>query len=142
MNALLPKTLLLGALALAFAGPAPALAQSSTPRWSPRVESITVRASAPKNYLRALTATHLGSAIMVSASLPVPYADLNLGQAPDVDELTRRIDVAARLVCQMLDDKYPPTQFPLLEGYSGRECVVAAKRESMEQANIVIASKH
>jgi hypothetical protein len=58
-----------------------------------------------------------------------------------VDELSRRIDVAARLVCQMLDDKYPPAQFPLLEGYSGRECVVATKRESMEQADIVIASK-
>jgi UrcA family protein len=127
---------------LAFTGltSTSALAQSSTPRWSPRMESITVRAGAPKNYLRALTASHLGTAIVVTASIPVPYADLDLVKEPDVDELTRRITVAARLVCQMLDEKYPPTQYPLLEGYSGYECVRMTARDSMDQANTVIAS--
>ena len=106
------------------------------------MESIVVRAGAPKNYLRALTASHLGSAFLVSASIPVPYADLNLATEQDVSELTRRIDVAARLVCQTLDQKYPPSQYPILEGYSGNECVRMTARESMDQANTVIASKH
>jgi UrcA family protein len=119
---------------------APAQAQSSTARWKPRTESIVVRAGASRNWMAALSASRLGKALMISASMPVPYSDLNLVNQPDVDELTRRIQVAARLICQTLDDKYPPTQYPLIEGYSGNECVVHAARDSMSEANTIIAS--
>ncbi|HKQ09872.1 MAG TPA: UrcA family protein [Rhizomicrobium sp.] len=91
----------------------------------------------------ALTASHLGKAFAVSATIPVPYADLDLVKDEDAAELGRRVQVAARLVCQELDTKYPPTQFPILEGYSGADCVRVTARDSMEQANMVIASaKH
>ena len=92
-----------------------------------------------KNWRAALSASHLGKAFAVSASMPVPYADLDLIKGEDVDELGRRVQVAARLVCQELDNKYPPMQFPIIEGYSGQECVRVTARESMEEANMVIA---
>ncbi|MEO8301473.1 MAG: UrcA family protein [Rhizomicrobium sp.] len=132
---------LVAILLAAIAGTqAPAQAQA---RWKPSVESITVKAGAMKNWRMALTASHLGKAFAVSASIPVPYDDLDLVKEPDVTELTRRIQLAARLVCQELDSKYPPMQFPILEGYSGPDCVRVTARESMEQADIVIASaKH
>ena len=129
-------------LVLASAGltALPASAQTrSTARWSPRIESITVKAGAMKNWRAALTASHLGKAFAVTASMPVPYADLDLVKGEDADELGRRVQVAARLVCQELDNKYPPMQFPILEGYSGQECVRVTARDSMEEANMVIA---
>src|SRR5690242_16577814 len=87
----------------------PATAQTrSTARWAPKIESITVRAAAMKNWRAALSASHLGKAFAVSASMPVPYADLGLVKSEDADELGRRVQVAARLVCQELDNKYPP----------------------------------
>ena len=141
MTSLLPKYLVLSALTLAILAPAPAMAQaSSPPQWKPRTESIVVRAGGRRNWQAALSASRLGQALMISASMPVPYSDLNLVRQPDVDELTRRIQVAARLICQTLDDKYPPTQYPLIEGYSGAECVVQTSRESMGQADTIIAN--
>ena len=128
---------------LAFTGlaNAPALAQSA--RWTPHVESIIVRAGAMKDWHMALTASHLGKAFMVSASIPVPYSDLDLAKEPDATELDRRIHIAARLVCEQLDNKYPPTQYPILEGYSGLDCARVAARDGMEQINTIIASaKH
>ena len=141
MSSLFQKHLVIAVLALSSIGltTLPAAAQRSTPRWSPRIESITVKAGAMKNWRAALTASHLGKAIAVSASMPVPYADLDLVKNEDADELGRRVQVAARLVCQELDNKYPPTQYPLLEGYSGQECVRMTARDSMEEANMVIA---
>jgi UrcA family protein len=139
------RHLMLAASVLAFTGlaNAPAIAQPAKARWSPRVESIIVKAGAMKDWHMALTASHLGKAFAVSATIPVPYADLDLVKEDDAAELGRRVQVAARLVCQELDTKYPPTQFPILEGYSGQECVRVTARDSMQQANIVIASaKH
>jgi UrcA family protein len=127
------------ALASATWTAAPALAQEK-PQWKPRVESIIVRAGKTKDWRMALTASRLGKAFMISASIPVPYSDLDLVKEPDGAELTRRIRVAARLVCEQLDSKYPPAQYPVLEGYSGFECVSAAARESLEQANLIIAN--
>ena len=108
------------------------------------VESIVVRAGAMKGDWRlALTASHLGTAFMVSASIPVPYSDLDLAKDPDATELDRRIHVAARLVCEQLDNKYPPTQYPIIEGYSGFECARVAAHDGMEQINTIIANaKH
>ena len=121
----------------------PALAQQTSPRWKPSVESIIVRAGATKDWRMALTASHLGKAFVVSASIPVPYSDLDLVKEPDATELGRRIQVAARLVCVELDNKYPPTQYPILEGYSGYDCARMAARDGMEQINTIITSaKH
>jgi UrcA family protein len=119
---------------------APASAQSAKARWSPRVESIVVKAGAMKDWHMALTASHLGKAFAVSATIPVPYDDLNLVKDEDASELGRRVQVAARLVCQELDNKYPPAQYPILEGYSGPDCVRVTARDSMEQANMAIAN--
>ena len=145
MTSLHPRHLMLAVLMLASVGlaTAPACAQPAKARWTPRLESIVVRAGAPKDWRMALTASHLGKAFAVSATIPVPYADLDLVKDEDAAELGRRVQVAARLVCQELDTKYPPTQFPILEGYSGADCVRVTARDSMEQANMVIASaKH
>ena len=142
MISLFHKRLVLVAVVLASAAitSLPATAQTrSTARWAPRIESITVKAGAMKNWRAALTASHLGKAFAVSASMPVPYADLDLVKSEDADELGRRVQVAARLVCQELDNKYPPAQFPIIEGYSGSECVRVTARDSMEEANMVIA---
>jgi len=125
---------------LASAGWTNAQAQHATDRWRPRVETIIVRAAPPKNWRLALSASRLGTAFLVSASIPVPYSDLDLAREPDASELGRRIQVAARLVCQELDTKFPPTQFPVLEGYSGPECVRVTAHDSMEQADMIIAS--
>lgn len=142
MTSLFHKRLVLLTVVLASVGLSalPATAQTrSTARWSPRIESIVVKAGAMKNWRDALTASHLGKAFAVSASMPVPFADLDLVKAEDADELGRRVQVAARLVCQELDNKYPPTQFPIIEGYSGQECVRVTARDSMEEANMAIA---
>jgi len=48
----------------------PARAQQASPRWTPRVESIIVKAGAMKNWHMALTASHLGKAFAVSATIP------------------------------------------------------------------------
>jgi UrcA family protein len=137
-------TLVAGMLAvtgLAIAGE-PALAQQASPRWKPGVESVIVRAGAMKDWHMALTASHLGKAFMVSASIPVPYSDLDLAKETDATEFGRRIQVAARLVCVELDNKYPPTQYPILDGYSGNDCARMAAREGMDQVNTIIASAH
>jgi UrcA family protein len=145
MTSLHQKYLMLAVLVLASGGLAsvPASAQPAKARWSPRLESIIVKAGMPKDWRMALTASHLGKAFAVSASIPVPYGDLDLVKDEDQTELDRRVHVAARLVCQELDSKYPPAQYPILEGYSGQECARVTARDSMQQANMVIANaKH
>ena len=72
--------------------------------------------------------------------MEVPYSDLNLARDTDADELGRRIHVAAHLICHEMDLKYPPNQYPILEGF---DCEKDAARDGMERANLVIASaKH
>jgi UrcA family protein len=134
------KHLVLAAVMLAATGSGPALAQQTQTRWTPTRESITVRAAPTKNWRVVLTASHLGEAFIVSASMPVPYSDLNLAREPDAAEFGRRIHVAAHLVCQQLDIKYPPTQYPIVDGYSGYDCERAAANDGMSQANTIIAS--
>ena len=118
----------------------PALAQQAPAKWKPSVESVVVRAGRMKDWHMALSASHLGKAFMVSASIPVPYSDLDLAKEPDATELGRRIEVAARLVCEQLDTKYPPAQFPILEGYSGLDCARTAAHDGLEQVSTIIAS--
>ena len=119
------------------AGPAGA---QSAPKWTPSLESVIISAKRPDhNYRMLLSNSRLGEAFFVSASLSVPYNDLNLVRQPDADELDRRVHVAARLVCQELDHKYPQVQYPILEGF---DCEHDAARDGMEQANMVIAKAH
>ena len=115
----------------------PASAQQTTPRWTPGLESVIISAKKPeRNYRLVLSNSRLGEAFFVSASVEVPYSDLNLVRDPDADELDRRVGIAARLVCQQLDRKYPPTQFPILDGFN---CVQDATHDGMDRARIVIA---
>ena len=141
-NLLSRHYLMLGALALAVTtlANAPALAQQTGEKWKPRLESITVSSAPVKNWREILTGSHIGTAFMVSASIPVPYSDLDLANEPGATELGRRIQVAARLVCQELDMKYPPAIYPVLDGYSGFDCVRVTADQSMTQANTIIAS--
>jgi UrcA family protein len=116
---------------------APALAQQTTARWNPTLEQVIISAKASRNYRVVLTNSRLGEAFIVSASMEVPYSDLNLTRDPDADELGRRIHVAAHLICEEMDRKYPQVQYPILEGF---DCEHDAARDGMERANLVIAN--
>jgi UrcA family protein len=140
MNTTSPHRLMLVALLLASTGVVISPADAQQTQWKPRLESIIVKAGAQRDWHLALSASRLGTAFMVSASIPVPYSDLDLGQEPGATELGRRIQVAARLVCQELDRKYPPTQFPILEGYADGDCARLAANDGMEQVHTILAS--
>lgn len=133
----------LGLVALTLAviagaiGTGPAFAQDAPTKWVPTRESITISASPTRNYRVILTGSHLGEAIVVSASMAVPYSDLNLTRDPDAIEFGRRIHVAAHLVCRQLDVKYPPAQYPILDGF---DCEHDAAVDGMQHADQVIAS--
>jgi len=111
--------------------------QEAPPKWKPSVESVTVSGMMPKNYRVILSNTRLGEAFVVTASMQVPYSDLNLVREADAAELGRRIHVAARLVCFELDRKYPPNLYPILQG---DDCEHAAAMDGMGRANQVIAA--
>jgi UrcA family protein len=115
----------------------PAVAQQTQGRWKPSVESVTVSAAAAKNYRVILSSTRLGEAFAVTASMPVPYSDLDLAKEPGAAELGRRIHVAAYLVCRQLDIKYPPSLYPILEG---DDCEHTAAMDGMSRANQIIAA--
>lgn len=129
--------LLLAALLTCIAAP-PALAQQATPKWKPGLESVIISAQKPmRNYRLVLSSSHLGEAFFISASIDVPINDLDLAKDIGAEELDRRIHVAARLVCETLDRKYPPAIYPILEG---NDCVLDAAKDGMERANLVIAN--
>lgn len=130
------------ALLLVFVGfaNAPAVAQQTTVKWNPTLESVTISGKLPKNYRVILSNTRLGEAFVVTASIPVPYNDLNLAQETDATELGRRIHVAAHLVCLELDRKYPQTMYPIVDGSDGADCEHAAAEDGMDQANKAIAA--
>lgn len=115
-----------------------AVAQQAPPKWRPIPETITVTAmSAAGNLQAALTGTNFAEAIAVSASIPVPYSDLNLTRDPDASEFNRRIGVAAKLVCEELTLKYPSSQYPTI---AGGDCVQGATKDGLALANQVIAA--
>lgn len=122
--------------ALIAGGPAQA---QDAPKWTPKLESVIIAAKRPeRNYRMVLSSSRLGEAYFISASIDVPFSDLNLARDPDADELGRRVHAAARVICHQLDMKYPPAQYPILEGF---DCVDDAARNGMEQANLVIAKR-
>jgi UrcA family protein len=112
-------------------------AQQNPPKWSPSLESVIVSGMFPKNYRVILSNTRLGEAFVVTASMPVPYSDLNLAKDPDAAELGRRIHFAAHLICFELDRKYPPELYPIEEGY---DCEHSAASDGMDRANQAIAA--
>jgi UrcA family protein len=124
------------AITLASIASGPALAQQTAPRWRP-TEAIIVTAAPAKNWREVLTASHLGNAFIISASMQVPYSDLNLAREPDAAELSRRIHVAAHIICHEMDVKYPPTQYPILDGF---DCENSTARDGMSQADMIVAS--
>jgi UrcA family protein len=132
-------SLFLPAALAALAAAAPATAQQAAPpRWRPTLETVTVSAMAASKNLRAvLTGTNLPQAFAISASIPVPYGDLNLTRDADASEFTRRIGVAAQLVCYEIDLKYPPSQYPNL---GDEDCVGGARKDGLAQANAAIAA--
>ena len=141
------KHLIPAAVLFAFIGLGPAAAQQSQPqqsqtqqappKWNPRLEAVIVSAMHSKNYRLVLSGSRLGDAFVVTASMQVPYSDLNLVRETDAAEFGRRIHVAAHLVCQELDRKYPPTLYPIIEGF---DCEHAAAMDGMDRANQVIAA--
>jgi UrcA family protein len=112
-------------------------AQQKPPKWNPSLESVIVSGMIPKNYRVILSNTRLGEAFVVTASMPVPYSDLNLARETDAAELGRRIHVAAHLICFELDRKYPPELYPIEDGY---DCEHNAALDGMDQANHAIAA--
>ena len=115
----------------------PAIGQQTQARWKPSLESVTVSAAASKNYRVILSGSHLGEAFVITASMPVPYSDLDLAKEPGATELGRRIHVAAHLVCLQLDLKYPPALYPILEG---NDCERTAAMDGMSHADQIIAA--
>jgi UrcA family protein len=112
-------------------------AQQKPPKWNPSLESVIVSGMIPKNYRVILSNTRLGEAFVVTASMPVPYSDLNLAREADAAELGRRIHVAAHLICFELDRKYSPELYPIEDGY---DCEHNAASDAMEQANRAITA--
>lgn len=132
------RHLALAALAGMAIAIGPAVAQEAPAKWKPGRESITVSGKPMKNYRMVLSGSHLGEAFAVTASIPVPYSDLDLAKEPGAAELGRRIHVAAHLVCQELDRKYPPALYPILEG---GDCEHDAATDGMAAADQIIAAK-
>jgi len=129
----------MAALGLLVVTPSIAQQAAPPPRWKPGIESVTVSAmSAMKNLRVVMSGSRIGSeAFAVTASIPVPYSDLKLTRDADADEFTRRIGVAAQLVCTELDVKYPRAQYPII---MGDDCVQTATSDGMVLANQVIAA--
>ena len=138
---LLPAAILIAIMGMAneaaFAQQAQTQQAPTPPRWNPTLESVIVSAMHAKNYRVIVTNTHLGEAFVVTASMEVPYNDLHLARDADAAELGRRIHIAAHLVSEELDRKYPPALYPIVEGF---DCEHAAAMDGMDRANQVIAA--
>lgn len=115
-----------------------AIAQQAAPAWKAPMPTITVTASPLRDLRELQRLTIQGHKFLaVSASIPVPYGDLNLAQDSGASELTRRVRVAARMACQQLDIKYPPTIYPVI---GGDDCVRNAADDGLAEAGSVIAA--
>jgi UrcA family protein len=122
---------------LAFAS-APTTAQQAQPNWRAPMATITVTAAPLKNLREIQRLTVQGYKFLaVSASIPVPYGDLNLSQESGASELGRRVRVAARMACQQLDLAYPPHIYAVI---GTDDCVRNAADEGLAEAGTVIAA--
>lgn len=125
-------------LAAALALGMPAQAQQ-TSRNSKPIATITVTASPIGNLREIQRLTVQGNKFLaVSASIPVPYGDLNLAQQGGVSELNRRIKVAANMAGDQLDMAYPPTIYAVI---GTDDCVKVAAENGLAEAGRVVASR-
>ena len=139
------KRLMLAAIMFASIGSAtasgPAIAQQAPAKWKPGMESITISTAPLKNWRELFTGSRIaGSFFAVSASIAVPYSDLDLAKAPGAAELGRRINLAARLVCEQLDVKYLRRGdiYPIVQGDD--DCEQNAAEEGHSKATEVITA--
>ena len=117
---------------------APALAQQTAPNWKAPMATITVTAAPYRNLPEISRMTVQGHKFLaVSASVPVPYSDLDLTGESGAAELGRRIHVAARMACRQLDLKYPQHIYPVI---GTDDCQRNAADTGMAEANVVIAA--
>src|SRR5437868_7638150 len=76
------------------------MAQQAAPKWKAPIATITVTTAPSRDLREAQRLTIYGHTFLaVSASIPVPYGDLNLRQETGASELGRRIHLAARMAC-------------------------------------------
>lgn len=114
----------------------PAQAQS---RNSKQIATITVTAAPIGNLHELQRLTVQGQKFLaVSASIPVPYGDLNLLQQTGVNEFDRRVKIAARMACEQLDTAYPPYIYAVI---GGDDCVKVASDNGLAEVEKVVAAK-
>lgn len=124
-------------LGLALANGSAAAQEKQNIRRAP-MATITVTAAPYRNIPEISRMTVQGHKfLVVSASVPVPYSDLNLAQSTGADELGRRIRVAARMACQQIDMKYPAHIYAQI---GTDDCQRNAADNGMAEANIAIAA--
>lgn len=132
------KHLVLLAAVLAFGGWTTTSEAASASRNAKPMATITVTAAPIGNLREIQRLTVQGNKFLaVSASVPVPYGDLNLSQPAGASELGRRVRVAANMACQQLDFAYPPHIFPVI---GTDDCVKTAAENGMAEAGSVIAA--
>lgn len=133
------KHLVLLAAILAFGGSARTGDAASAPsRNAKPMATITVTAAPIGNLREIQRLTVQGNKFLaVSASVPVPYGDLNLSQMAGASELNRRVKVAARMACDQLDQAYPPHIYPVI---GTDDCVKTAAENGLAEAGSVIAA--
>jgi len=123
-------------LGLAFVSPA--TAQEKTTTTKTPIATITVTTAPYRNMGEISRMTVQGHKfLVVSASIPVPFSDLDLAQASGADELGRRIRVAARMACQQLDIKYPSHIYAVI---GTDDCQRNAANSGMAEAKLAIAA--
>ena len=132
----------LAAAVLAFVGFAlpsgPTSAQQTPPSWRPPMPTITVTVTPHRDLRNFRRMIVFGNKYLaVSASIPVPYDDLNLAQDGHATELGRRIRVASRMICRQLNIKYPPHIYPVI---GTDDCVRNAADDGQAEAGVVIAA--
>lgn len=116
----------------------PATAQEKPAARKAPIATITVTAAPYRNIGEISRMTVQGHKfLVVSASIPVPYSDLDLGKDSGADELGRRVRVAARMACHQIDMKYPPHIYPVI---GTDDCQRNAADGGMAEANMVIAA--
>lgn len=127
------------AAVLAFGSALPGEPVHAQSRNSKSIATITVTAAPIGNLRELQRLTIQGQKFLaVSASIPVPYGDLNLMQQAGVSELDRRVKVAARMACEQLDTAYPPYIYAVI---GGDDCVKVAADNGLAEAERVVAAK-
>jgi UrcA family protein len=86
-------------------------------------------------YSTVVAGPGLRQAGKVAVSLPVSYADLDLGTAAGVEALKERVKVAARQVCRQIDLRDPGSVA------ESRACVETTASSALEKMGTVVASR-